>query len=32
VVAYVDADLRSAGVQTIGVSHEKSDLVSTILD
>jgi hypothetical protein len=32
VVAYVDADLRSAGVQAIRVSHEKSDLMSTILD
>jgi hypothetical protein len=32
VVAYIDADLRSARVQAIGVSHEKFDLVSTILD
>jgi hypothetical protein len=32
VVAYIDADLRSAGVQAIAVSHEKFDLVSTILD
>ena len=32
VIADVDADLRSAGVQAIRVSHEKSDVVSTILD
>jgi hypothetical protein len=31
-IAYVDADFRGAGVQAIGVSHEKSDVVSSVLD
>jgi hypothetical protein len=31
VIGYVDANLRGAGVKAIRVSHEKSDVVSTIL-